>query len=78
MQKKYLVLSDEERAKGFIRPVRTNYIHKLCGTSTTMGPAIAETYARSPYFYGSTFCMQCRAHFPVADFRWEDGTTVGT
>lgn len=26
-QKGYIVLSDEERAKGFIRPVRTNYVH---------------------------------------------------
>ena len=28
MQKCYLVLSEEERAKGFIRPVRRSYIHK--------------------------------------------------
>jgi len=28
MNKKYLVLSEEERAKGFIRPVRCEYIHK--------------------------------------------------
>lgn len=27
MQKTYLVLSDEEKAKGFIRPVRQTYIH---------------------------------------------------
>jgi hypothetical protein len=27
MQKSYLVLSDEERAKGFVRPVRRTYIH---------------------------------------------------
>lgn len=27
-QKGYVVLSEEERAKGFIRPVRTSYIHK--------------------------------------------------
>lgn len=27
MQKKYLVLSEEERAKGFVRPVRQSYIH---------------------------------------------------
>ncbi len=32
--KKYLVLSDEELAQGFVRPVRTKYIHvgrRLCG-----------------------------------------------
>lgn len=27
MQKCYLILSDEERAKGFVRPVRQTYIH---------------------------------------------------
>ena len=27
-QKAYLVLSEEERAKGFVRPVRTTYIHR--------------------------------------------------
>lgn len=29
MNKAYLVLSDEERAKGFVRPVRTSYIHQF-------------------------------------------------
>lgn len=32
--KKYLVLSDEEKSKGFVRPVRTSYVHvgaPVCG-----------------------------------------------
>lgn len=74
----YWVLSDEERAKGFCRPVRRTYRHRACGTSTRMGSAIAETYAREPKFYGSTFCVECRAHLPVSEFTWEDGETVGT
>jgi hypothetical protein len=136
MQKGYVVLSAEERAKGFIRPVRRSYRHvgiagpthplrdlteeeseryrdagyvkfenyppgyhgsatgrfwtqaqldsvgKGCGTVTTMGRALAETYAREPGFYGATFCATCRSHFPVGaagEFTW-DGTTerVGT
>lgn len=126
-QKGYVVLSADERARGFVRPVRTSYVHvgapgpahplrdltdaererfghdyvkyeeypqpgtsrgrfwtraKLdaagrgCGTSTTMGRAIAETYARDPGFYGATFCCGCGAHFPVGkygEFVW-DGT----
>ena len=81
-QKGYVVLSEEERAKGFIRPVRRAYIHDKCGGLTTMGLALAETYARDPAFYGATFCVGCRAHFPVGaarEFTW-DGTTqkVGT
>lgn len=69
----YLVLSDEERAKGFVRPYRDSYVHKPCGTVTTMGRSIAETYARDPYFYGGTFCVSCGKHFPLDQFVW-DGT----
>jgi len=134
MQRQYLVLSEEERARGFVRPVRQIYVHAgnggpkhptrsltdeereryegegfalfemypeseapasgrfwtnaqlaratACGTKTTMGLLIAETYARNPSFYGSTFCMHCRTHLPVGkdgEFVW-DGTNekVGT
>lgn len=132
----YLVLSEEERAKGFVRPLRSSYIHvgiagpqyplqdiskeqlelygwngtefakyepypegssakgrywtqkqldtvgKGCGTVTHMARALAETYARQPGFYGSTYCAYCRMHRPVGrdgEFVW-DGTDerVGT
>lgn len=87
-QESYLVLSDEERAKGFVRPVRQTYRHTLCGTTTTMGLAIAETYARDPKFYCGTFCRHCGKHFPLITgggdapvkraFTWEpDGSGVG-
>lgn len=81
MQEKYLVLSDDERAKGFVRPLRRTYIHEACGAATTMGQAIAGTYARDPGFYGGTYCVKCRNHFPVGadgQFVWEDGSKVGT
>ena len=67
MQQVYLVLSEEERAKGFVRPLRYTYIHLTCGVVTTMGLAIAETYARDPHFYGGTYCTNCKAHFPVGE-----------
>lgn len=126
MHKDYWVLCPEERAKGFIRPVRrsykhvgqqpkgtlrklteeelerykgTDYVafeaypeseypktgrfwtqeqldHKGCGTVTTMGTALAETYARDPHFYGSTFCCGCGTHFRVTEFVWEGTTEV--
>jgi hypothetical protein len=81
-QKDYLVLTDEERAKGFVEPVRRAYVHEKCGSVTTMGQALAETYARCPDFYSGTFCCHCGAHFPVGpfgEFVW-DGTSqkVGT
>lgn len=68
----YLILSDEERAKGFIRPVRQVYIHKNCGSETRMGIKIAETYARDPKFYGSTYCCHCQMHRPLSEFHWKD------
>ena len=72
-QKGYVVLSDEERAKGWVRPYRNKYVHETCGTLTTMSQPIAETYARDPKFYGGTFCVGCRGHFPLSEFVW-DGT----
>lgn len=74
-QKGYVVLSEEDRAKGWVRPYRDSYIHKPCGSVTTMGRAIAETYARDPSFYSGTFCVACRAHFPLDQFVW-DGTDI--
>lgn len=128
----YLVLSEEERAKGFVRPYRDSYRHvgtrpdpknatrpltewekeeyaeqgyslfeiypegsaivgrfwtetqlkSGCGTVTTMGRALAETYARDFRYYGSTFCTGCGKHFRVGadgEFVWEpDGQRVGT
>ena len=75
-QKGYVVLSQAERAKGFVRPVRHSYIHEKCGTLTRMGQALAETYARDPEFYSGTFCCRFQGHFPVGpegEFTW-DGT----
>lgn len=118
----YLVLSEEERAKGFVRPYHSAYRHvgkrgatyplrdltdeekerfghdyakfeaypeseypktgkfwtqkqldsidAGCGMATIIAPAIAETYARNPKFYGSTYCMHCQQHLPVDEFVW--------
>ena len=80
-QKGYVVLAEEERAKGFIRPVRRTYVHEKCGVATMMSQTIAETYARDPYFYSGTFCVGCGAHFPVGpdgEFIWDDGSKVGS
>lgn len=72
-QESYLVLSAEERSRGFVRPFRDSYVHKTCGSLTKMAKPIAETYARNPKFYGGTFCVQCQKHLPVSEFVW-DGT----
>ncbi len=75
------VLSAEERAKGFVRPVRDSYRHVKCGGVTRMPQAIAQTYARQPGFYGQTFCVDCSAYLPVGEhgeFVWlDDGKKMG-
>lgn len=66
----YWVLSEDERAKGFVRPLRRTYYHR-CGCATSMGISIAETYARDPKFYSHTFCCACQKHLPVGEFTWD-------
>ncbi len=43
-----------------------------CGAVTTMNQTIAETYAREPNFYGTTFCAGCTEQFPVDHFTWDE------
>lgn len=73
MAETYLVLPEEKIKEGFMRPVRTTYVHDVCGHATTMGTAIAETYASNPSFYGATWCANCAMHRPVGpngEFTW--------
>ena len=83
-QETYLVLSEEERARGYVRPVRYKYLHIKCGTVTSMGKALAETYARNPKFYSGTFCCHCGTHFNLGPpwnpaFLWDgDREPVGS
>lgn len=72
----YLVLSAEERGRGFVRPLRRSYRHVECDSVTTMSGPLAETYARVPGFYGATYCATCARHAPVSEFRWEGTTEV--
>jgi len=82
MHDDYIVLTAAERAKGFVRPVRHSYRHTKCGSITTMGRELAETYARDPSFYSATYCVKCGAHYPVGadgEFEWinADGSDTG-
>lgn len=79
----HYVLCPEDRAKGYIRPLRIDYTHEKCGGRTTMPRACAETYAAQPGYYGFTFCCHCHGYFPVGakgEFIWNDGSRqkVGT
>jgi hypothetical protein len=79
LQKDYVVLSQEDRDKGFVRQAHESYVHKPCGSLTRLARGIAETFARDPSFYNGTFCVNCKAHYPLHEFVWA-GTAmeVGT
>ena len=69
----------EERSPITGRFYTEEQLNSGCGTITTMGNKIAETYARDPEFYGSTFCCGCNKHIPVEEFVWvADGEVVGS
>lgn len=73
MNEAYLVLSEKLRKGDFVRPVLESYQHETCNSITWMNRAIAETYAKSPGFYGSTWCAHCQMHRPVGvngEFVW--------
>jgi len=70
-KKDHWTLPEEDRKNGHVRPLRKNYVHKKCNTNTRMPMACAETYAKNPKYYGSTFCCGCGDYFPVSQFLWE-------
>lgn len=74
----YLVLSQVEIEKGFVRQIRMSYRHTICGRITFIGVELAETWARDPKFYESTYCCYCMMHRYVNEFTWLDGTMLGT
>lgn len=55
----------------FVQRVRTSYTHDECGGTTTMGNALAESFARDPHQYGKTFCAECGDYFPLSEFVWK-------
>lgn len=59
----------------FWTQVQIDSIGNGCGSVTTMNRAIAETYSRTPGFYGATYCCACTRHLPVGpqgEFTWLD------
>ena len=80
-QRVYAVLSANERAKPFVRPLRDTYIHAGrrggCGRKTVIrSREIIETLARDPTFYSGGYCIHCCMHRPNTEFEWLDGTEV--
>ena len=56
----------------FAQPVRDTYVHTDgCGSNTTMGTGLAESFARDPHQYGKTFCASCGDYYPLSEFTWK-------
>ena len=72
-------MSEDEKARGFVRPLRDSYVHRVCHHVNTMGQSMAETLAKKPTIFSTIYCIGCKAHRPVGEFLW-DGTelTVGS
>lgn len=56
----------------FVQPVRSSYVHDGCGKTTTMGSALAESFARDPNQYAKTFCAGCGDYYSLDEFTWKD------
>jgi len=70
-QKGYVVLTAEERAKGFVKPVRGIVYPQGLRLPDEYGTALAETYARNPWFLQRHVCCACGAHFDLNQFHWK-------
>jgi hypothetical protein len=72
----HIISDGRERAD---QPYESEHRVGGCGTVTTMGRALSETYARDPKFYSHTFCVRCNRHLPVSEFVWTaDNAEVGS
>lgn len=73
-------ISRPEKVKQYIRPFRRVYIHNIvsCNKQSVMYPFIAETFARNPKYHGIVWCDECKGYYNNNEFKWLDGTIVGS
>jgi hypothetical protein len=55
----------------FVRPVRVQYVHRVCGKPTKIARVVAELHARNPKSIKTAFCTYCHYAFPTKEFVWE-------
>lgn len=68
---RHMVICPVERAQGFVRPLRDEYIHKACGGTTRLFKTVAVHMAQDPKFYEEVYCHDCKKFLPVSEFVWE-------
>jgi hypothetical protein len=72
-------LTPEEKAAGFIRPMRTRVKHKFCGTTSILRTVDALDMARDPTSWSTCWCMVCGRRLPADQFEWfPGGEAVGS
>lgn len=74
------VLTEQEQAAGFVRPLRTSVVHRFCGRPSAMGDGQAEDLARNPRDsqWSTAWCGICGRRLPLEQFTWADGQPVGS
>jgi hypothetical protein len=71
-------LRESEKLQGYLRPLRMQYVHTLCETTSHIDMKVASQLAKDPKYYSTMPCMLCGKNFPVTDFKWVDNTLVGS
>jgi len=56
----------------FEQPVRDEYVHEGCSSTTKMTGDLPESVARNPHYYTKTFCVGCGKHVPVSEVYWKE------
>lgn len=70
--------TQEQRRKGFIRPPRRSYLHRDCGTVSTLDIPTSELMAINPSSLPKLMCDHCKDAFYADQFTWMDDETVGS
>lgn len=71
-------LTEAMKSQGYVRPVRRIYKHEKCGKQSALGIRLAEEYAKQPEYNKTAFCCDCGKQYNVAEYKWEDGSAVGS
>lgn len=67
------MLTELDKARGYVRPLRYIYTHLGCGAQQHMSLKVAEAYAREPTRQQRLYCLHCDEHFNVGakgEFVW--------
>lgn len=73
-----VVLTEQELAAGFVRPLRLRVLHIFCGRPSAVMAGQAEDLAKDPASWSTCWCGVCGRRLPIEQFTWVDGSPVGS